>query len=607
MFKTIQQLIAILDPASRLHFALTLVPMLVITALEVASIGLILPVIQVLLLGRQDGMLTAFILNALPAAGRDDPGLWVSGLFIVFFVGKNILMLAMIYAVNWVVTHKTAVYTKRMFLAYLSRPLIFHYRNNSANLFRNITTGIDSSLESVRLILMMTLDALLMLGAIVLLAFVEPMATFGVIAILIMVGLAIFGFFSPIFHRWGEQSMALEGTVIKLINQSLTGIRDVKLLDAHGNLGRRLGDAAFAHAHYACRIITSIHIPRLLIETIVIVIVLGVVFVLLSDERRTDEIIAMLGLYGMATLRLMPSLNRLLTSATDLRRRAPYISVIFDDLSSAGEETPPAIGNTAQDEIPFEREIRLENIAYTYPDAAHHALHGIDLTVPKGQSVGILGKSGAGKSTLMDIILGLLRPDQGRLLVDGRDAYESLPGWRRRIGFVPQQVFLLDDTVLRNVAFGIEDADIDEDQVKKALRLARLDDLVLGLPDGLETVLGEHGTRLSGGQRQRIAIARALYRDPDLLMFDEATSALDNETENEISTAIEALTGEKTVLIVAHRLSTVRRCDVIAFMKDGRIAGTGTFEELVNGNSDFELLVRVDGFGAVDERVEVAS
>jgi len=165
-------------------------------------------------------------------------------------------------------------------------------------------------------------------------------------------------------------------------------------------------------------------------------------------------------------------------------------------------------------------------------------------------------------------------------------------------------VFLLDDTVRRNVAFGMEDADIDEDRVKEALRLARLDDFVLGLPDGLETVLGEHGTRLSGGQRQRIAIARALYRDPDVLIFDEATSSLDNETESEIGTAIESLSGEKTVLIVAHRLSTVRRCDVIAFMKDGRIAGTDTFDRLISGNRDFEQLVRRDGFDAADGRIE---
>ena len=604
MFRTIRQLIAILDSASRLQFALVLAPMLIITTLEVASIGLILPVIQVLLLDQEGGRMTAFILNALPSAGRDDPKLWISGLFIAVFIGKNFLMLAMLYTVNRVVTHKTAVFTKQMFLAYLARPLIFHYRNNSANLLRNITTGIDSTLESVRLILMMTLDTLLMFSAILLMVFVEPMATLSIVAILAVAGGAIFGIFSPVFHRWGTQSMILEGTVIKLVNQSFTGIRDVKLLDDYGNLGRRLGDTALAHAHYTCRIMTSIHIPRLLIETIVVVIVLGAVFVLLSNQRPRDEIITIIGLYGMAALRLMPSLNRLLTSATDLRRRAPYISTIYDGLIQAREDLVSQGDGTVWDEIRLQREIRIENVSYAYPDGSHHALQNIDLTIFRGQSVGIVGKSGAGKSTLMDIILGLLTPDHGRLLIDGRDVSNSLAAWRRRIGFVPQQVFLLDDTVRRNVAFGMEDADIDEDRVKEALRLARLDDFVLGLPDGLETVLGEHGTRLSGGQRQRIAIARALYRDPDVLIFDEATSSLDNETESEISTAIESLSGEKTVLIVAHRLSTVRRCDVIAFMKDGRIAGTDTFDRLISGNRDFEQLVRWDGFDAADGRIK---
>ena len=596
MFNSIRQLIAILDPTSRLHFALLLVPMLVITVLEIVSISLILPVIQVLLLGQQDGMLTGFILKLLPSTGPENLGLWVTGLFVVFFVGKNILMLAMIYVVNRVIAYKTAIFTRSLFQAYLSRPLVFHYRNNSAYLLRNITANLSMSFDAIRLILMMALDAMLMVGAFVLLIYVEPMVTLGAAFTLSAVGLFFFHFASPIFRAWGERSMDLEGRLIKWINQSLQGIRDVKLLNAHAYVGAMVGDAALERADVICRSTTSIHVPRMLIETIIVIGFLGVVLVLLSVEQPPTSIISVLGLYGMAALRLMPSLNRLLTSATDLRRRDPYIAVIFDDLSNIGESAPAAVGSTAQEDIRFEREIRLETISYAYPDAEHPALHGVDLTIGKGQSIGFVGQSGAGKSTLMDVILGLLMPDQGRLLVDGSNAFENLAGWRRRIGFVPQHVFLMDDTISRNIAFGIDDKDIDEDRVKEVLRLAKLSDFVLGLPDGLTTVLGEHGTRLSGGQRQRIAIARALYRDPDVLMFDEATSALDNETETEVSNAIEALAGEKTILIVAHRLSTVRRCDLIAFMKDGRIIATGSFDELMKGNSEFKHLVELGSF-----------
>jgi len=498
VINTFRQLIAILDPASRLHFMLLLIPMLVITALEIVSISLILPVIQVLLLGKQDGMLTVLILKLLPSTGSEKLGLWVTGLFVAFFVGKNLLMLAMIYVVNRVITYKTATYNQKMFQAYLSRPLIFHYRYNSADLLRNITSGVYTTFEAIRLILMMALDSLLMLGAVVLLIVFEPLVTLAVAITLLLAGLAIFKILSPIFHHWGKRSLELEGRIIKWVNQSLQGIRDVKLLQAHDYLKKKLGEAAYEHGHFAHLATTSIHIPRLLIETVVVVGFLGVMVIFLSVEKSPASIISVGGLYGMAALRLMPSMNRLLTSATSLRKHAPYVSVIFEDLLSTDQETPPVIDGAAQKDFVFEREIRLEGISYAYPDAEIHALHGIDLMIGKGQSIGFVGQSGAGKSTLMDVILGLLVPDRGRLLVDGKDAFKNLAGWRRRIGFVPQQVFLMDDTIRRNIAFGIEDVDIDENQVKEVLRLAKLDDFILGLSDGLSTVLGEHGTRLSG-------------------------------------------------------------------------------------------------------------
>jgi ATP-binding cassette subfamily C protein len=226
------------------------------------------------------------------------------------------------------------------------------------------------------------------------------------------------------------------------------------------------------------------------------------------------------------------------------------------------------------------------------PAHVHHAFRGIDVAISKGQSVGFVGPSGAGKSTLVDIVLGLLRPQSGRLLIDGDDAFTNLPSWQGRIGFVPQQVGLIDDTMQRNVAFGLEDEDIDEERMNEVVRLVRLDDVISQLPHGLSTVLGESGVRLSGGQRQRVSIARALYRDPDVLVFDEATSALDTETEREIGAAIESLAGERTILIIAHRLSTVRNCDKLVFMKEGRIAAVGRFDDLVRDNAEFRRLAQ---------------
>jgi ATP-binding cassette subfamily C protein len=215
------------------------------------------------------------------------------------------------------------------------------------------------------------------------------------------------------------------------------------------------------------------------------------------------------------------------------------------------------------------------------------------MTIVKGQSIGFVGPSGAGKSTLMDIVLGLLEPTTGKFFVDGKEPTDGKLGWQKIIGFVPQQVFLMDDTIRRNIAFGIEDENIDEARISKALKLARLEDFIVSLSDGVSTIVGEHGTRLSGGQRQRIAIARALYREPNVLVFDEATSALDNVTEQEITHAIENLSGEKTILIVAHRLSTVRKCNKIIFMREGHIVSSGSYDELLTNSNDFRKLAKL--------------
>jgi len=596
MIKSIRQLIEILDPSSRLHFALLIIPMLLMTLLEIASIGLVIPVIQVLILGKQDGQLTQYIMTALPIGPDDDLGLWVTGFFAVFFVLKNIFLLAMIYIVNRVVAYKTAVFAHTIFNVYLSRPMEFHFNNNSAGLLLNITTGIDRALETVRLTLLMVLDALLMVGAFVLLVYAEPVATLCAAFVLVAVGLSFFKVASPIFRFWGEITMKMEGSLIKWINQAFEGIRIVKLMQAQSYMNKKIEETVFQRAHYYCRSVTAIHIPRLMIEAIVVIGFLGIVLILISAEQRPVDVIGVLGLFGMAALRLMPSLNRLLTSATEIRRSAAFISQVHEALTTDDKAPPHAENYETLPHLPFESEVRVEGVIYTYPDSEHSALHEIDLVIAKGETVGIVGPSGGGKSTLMDIILGLLKPEQGRLTVDGEDVFENLPRWQRQIGFVPQQIFLMDDTLRRNVAFATRDEDIDEDQVQRVLQMARLDEFVGTLPDGLSTMLGERGSRLSGGQRQRIAIARALYRNPDVLVFDEATSALDNETDREIRRTIDSLSGEKTMLICAHRLNTVLHCNKIVFMKDGRIASVGPHDELVRKNADYARLCSLENF-----------
>ena len=384
MFESIRQLIAILDPASRVHFLLLLIPMLVMTALEIVSIGLILPVIQVLLLGQTEGALTKFIVGFLPIGGSGNQGLWIAGFFAVFFAVKNVLLLVLVFIINRVTLHKKAVYSRKLFMAYLSRPLIFHFKNNSAYLLRNITSGVGSSFACIRLSLMMGFDALLMIGAFSLLIFVEPVATLSAALVLAAVSFIFFHIGSPFFRHWGDRTVSLQGDLIKWINQSLDGIRDVKLLNAQSYLGKKVGDISLAQADYECRSTTANQMPRLLNETVVVIGFLGIVFVLLSVEKPSVDVIGVLGLYGMAAMRLMPSLNRILTSATELRLRAKFISTIHDDLITGSRDASVNGDDTPVKGVAFEQEIRIENLYFSYPDTETQALNDINLTIRKG-------------------------------------------------------------------------------------------------------------------------------------------------------------------------------------------------------------------------------
>jgi ABC-type multidrug transport system fused ATPase/permease subunit len=281
-----------------------------------------------------------------------------------------------------------------------------------------------------------------------------------------------------------------------------------------------------------------------------------------------------LGLFGAAAFRLMPSVNRMLAAVHSLRFGLPVIDTLHAELKLA---VPEAIGRHSSF-IPFHARLELEQVTYTYPSVTEPALKDISLAIQRGESVGFIGTSGAGKSTLVDILLGLLTPDSGVVRVDGEDIHHALRNWQDQIGYVPQSIFLTDDTLARNVAFGLSNAQIDEVAMWQAIRAAQLDEFVHSLPQGLNTLVGERGVRLSGGQRQRIGISRALYHDPAVLVLDEATSSLDTATEHDVMQAVNALRGRKTIIVVAHRLSTVEHCDRLYRLERGHITGQGNYD-----------------------------
>jgi ABC-type multidrug transport system fused ATPase/permease subunit len=312
----------------------------------------------------------------------------------------------------------------------------------------------------------------------------------------------------------------------------------------------------------------------------------ALVLTMLAQGRAMESVLPMLALFAAAAFRLMPSVNRILGAVQTLRFNQPVIDTLYTDLQLA----IPAANANPIPATPFSEMLQLRQVNYTYFGAPQPALNDLSLAIRRGESVGFIGASGAGKSTLVDIILGLLTPDSGELRMDGTDIHVHLRNWQNQIGYVPQSIFLTDDTLRRNVAFGLPNEQIDDAAVHDAIMAAQLEEFVASLPDGLETVVGERGVRLSGGQRQRIGIARALYHDPAVLVLDEATSALDAATERGVMQAVDALHGTKTIIIVAHRLSTVEHCDRLYRLEQGRVVEEGKTREILASQKRIHII-----------------
>ena len=362
------------------------------------------------------------------------------------------------------------------------------------------------------------------------------------------------------------------------MQQGLAGIKDVILLGREREFLDQYEHHNVKNAELNRRFTIVQQLPRMWMETLAVFGLGLLVFVMISQGQSVDEILPKLALFGAAAFRLMPSASRILNSVQNLSYGRSTIETLSAEFKLQERELPP---------VNFERHLlsknlTLNNIYFQYPTAPKLSINNVSMTVNCGESVGFVGMSGAGKSTLVDVLLGLLKTSSGTVCLDGKDIYDNLRNWQDQVGYVPQSIYLTDDTLRRNVAFGLIDQEISDTAVWHALEAAQLGDFIRSLPLGLNTVVGERGVRLSGGQRQRIGIARALYHDPSVLVLDEATSSLDVETEHGVMQAVNSLHGTKTIIIVAHRLSTVEYCDRLYRIEASRLTEEGTFDEVVS-------------------------
>ncbi len=448
--------------------------------------------------------------------------------------------------------------SERLFSIYLQQPYTFHLQHHSARLMRNINET-STFREGLMALIIWCTEALvlLILGGFILM--IEPGLTLAVAGLFGIVGACYHYLLRRRITAWGQARQHHEGLRMQHMQQGLGGVKAIKLGGHEADFIAAYQRHTVMSVAMAKRQFILQQLPRLGLELLTITSLSLMVIVMLLQGRSAAEVLPVTGLFAAIALRAMPSVNRLIATANGFRYSLPVIEKIYAELGRRAAPTCTA-EQTRGGDI-FSTALEVEGVSYTYPGAAAPALQGISLLIRPGEAVGICGESGAGKSTLLDVLLGLLSPDAGTINIDGRDMHTVLREWQRQIGYVPQSIFLTDDSLRRNIAFGLPDKDIDEDALIYALRAARLDRFIATLPEGVQTPVGEHGIRLSGGQRQRIGIARALYYKPAVLVLDEATNALDMTTEREVMQAVIALQGKKTTIIVAHRPSAIEHCD----------------------------------------------
>jgi ATP-binding cassette subfamily C protein len=570
-----------------------LVPLLFVSgAIETIATGLVFVLIRIAgdpgYALRTEPLATFFRL--LPIHGDRAIVITYGALLALFFVVRSFLLLFVANTHARAASETTSALSTRMLDRYLAAPYGTHLRHKSSELAHNVTIGVDHAINNgLMAMVSMVSELLVSLGLAAFLVLAAPVVTLSTGAVLVVMLAVAVRATKRASRRVGRLRYELERGGRKDVDQVLGGLREIKVLrrehvfhDAYTAQQGRLAEMRTAHS-------TMMSLPRLSIETIFVVsVVLVVSMVALRDEAHRANILPLLGIYAYAGLRMIPSANRVLMHVDTLRRTRPAIERLVADWETFVPEAAPPPGSERP--LEFRDAVRLEDVTYGYASAPRPVLHDVTLSIARGASVGIVGPTGAGKSTMVDLILGLIDPSSGRVTVDGVELPAVRAAWQRRIGYVPQVAFLFDDTIRRNVALGIPDDAIDDERVKRAVAMAQLDVFVASLPAGLDTTVGERGLRLSGGQRQRIAIARSLYHEPELLVFDEATAALDNATERDVTAAIEALKGKKTLIIIAHRLTTVRRCDTLIMLHEGRVVATGSYDQLLETSPDFRAM-----------------
>lgn len=512
----------------------------------------------------------SFLYDITNAGSESRFFLYVVITLIVIYVLKNLYLTLMAYVKYTFIYNNQLRLSGRLIDCYLKKPYTYHLDKNSAEMIRSIM--LDSERFFQLLLTVFTLFSEIMVSALlcIYLLVVDWMITVSVVVILgVVSGLYLF-IFHGVSRKNGEISQYNDGKMHQAINQALGAVKDIKILHREKYFVRaftKRGEGKYTAVRNN-ELLGAL--PAYIIETVCVGAILFVLVYKLYNGQDLGDMIPQLAAFAMAAFKLLPSVGRVNNYLNLIVFLKPSVDLIYRDIKDT--EDMQGLETVDADTQDYRADsIRIEHVSYRYPNTDRDVLTDVSFIIPEGESVGLIGQSGAGKSTIADIILGILTPTHGRVMYGDMNVHEHPLKWSRKLAYIPQAIFLADESIRSNVAFGIEEDDIDDDKVWKALSEAQLDEFVRSLPDGLETMVGERGVRLSGGQRQRVGIARALYGDPGILVLDEATAALDSDTESAVMEAIDRLQGRKTLIIIAHRLTTIKNCGIIFKVGDGKI------------------------------------
>lgn len=542
--------------------------MLIGAGFEVLGVSMMLPLVSAVMNEKiiTENEICAWICRVFGITDHMGFVIWCITALVVIFIVKAVY-LTFEYSIQYRFVFNNRFMTQsRLLEAYLCRPYEYFLSAKSGEIVRIVQEDAGNAFDMLTVILGFATEVVVSAAVILTIFIINPFMTIFVAMSLLLLMAVISRCIRPLLRREGETYQKTYAETNKWLLQSISGIKEVKVtqtedffLDKFVKHGQKMVNAARWNS-------TLQNVPRNLIELVSVCSMMIVLGIMVATGHAMDSLLPSLSAFVMAAVKLLPSANRMVASMTQVTFYEPALDNMLENLEVLEEDF--SADDKVAGKLPFTKEILLKGIGYAYPGGEKKIFDKAELSIPAGSSIGIVGASGSGKTTAVDILLGLLRPQAGQILVDGVDVLSDMPGWLAHIGYIPQMIFMLDDTVRANVMFGHSDDGHADEKVWAALEEAQMADFVRSLPKGIDTAIGERGVRLSGGQRQRIGIARALFTNPDVLILDEATSALDNETEEAIMQAINSLHGKKTMVIIAHRLTTIEGCDMVYHVED---------------------------------------